>query len=181
MAHRSDADLIADVLGGNIDAYGMLVRRYQDSYARFTVRMLGTRADADEALQSAFVRGFRSLSSCKDPSRFASWLFQIVISECRLLVARRARRERRFTTAEMETHPRRRSTDTPGGELEESQRALDQLDPEQREAFVLKHVEDLSYDEMAAITGANVSALRMRVKRAYDRLRELQHTEESYS
>jgi RNA polymerase sigma-70 factor (ECF subfamily) len=52
----------------------------------------------------------------------------------------------------------------------ELQRAIAALDPEQREAFLLKHVEQLSYDEMAAATGVGVSALKMRVKRACDRL-----------
>ncbi len=54
---------------------------------------------------------------------------------------------------------------------EEIDRALEKLDADQREAFLLKHVEDLSYDEMAVITGVGVSALKMRVKRACERLR----------
>ncbi len=56
---------------------------------------------------------------------------------------------------------------------EEIYRALEQVDAMQREAFLLKHVEDLSYEEMAEVTGVGVSALKMRVKRACDRLREL--------
>jgi RNA polymerase sigma-70 factor (ECF subfamily) len=53
------------------------------------------------------------------------------------------------------------------------ERALERLDPAQREAFLLKHVELLSYDEMAAATGVGVSALKMRVQRACDRLQVL--------
>ena len=53
---------------------------------------------------------------------------------------------------------------------EEIQNALNRLTPEHREAFVLKHVEDLSYEEMAEITGAGISALKMRVKRACEQL-----------
>jgi RNA polymerase sigma-70 factor (ECF subfamily) len=56
---------------------------------------------------------------------------------------------------------------------EEIERALAVLHEDQREAFLLKHVEDLSYEEMAEITGAGISALKMRVKRACERLREL--------
>jgi RNA polymerase sigma-70 factor (ECF subfamily) len=62
---------------------------------------------------------------------------------------------------------------------EEIERALSLLDAEQREAFLLKHVEGLSYEEMAELTGAGVSALKMRVKRACDRLRGL--LQEAYS
>ena len=58
---------------------------------------------------------------------------------------------------------------------EELDRALQRLDTDQREAFLLKHVEDLGYDEMAAVTGVGVSALKMRVKRACERLRVLLH------
>jgi len=182
VAQRSDADLIADVLGGNLDAYGALVRRYQDAYVRFAVRMLGNRDDADDALQSAFVRAFRALASCKDPGRFAAWLYQIVINECRTLVSRRALRDRRFVRDEAEMR-QRPAVSVVGqvGELDEIQRALDRLDPEHREAFVLKHVEDLSYDEMSALTGANISALKMRVKRACERLRVLLDPARSYS
>ena len=55
----------------------------------------------------------------------------------------------------------------------EIERAVAMLEPEQREAFLLKHVEQLGYEEMAAVTGAGVSALKMRVKRACERLQEL--------
>jgi RNA polymerase sigma-70 factor (ECF subfamily) len=56
---------------------------------------------------------------------------------------------------------------------EEIQRALGRLGPAHREAFLLRHVEGLEYEEMARLTGANETALRMRVKRAAERLREL--------
>jgi RNA polymerase sigma-70 factor (ECF subfamily) len=61
----------------------------------------------------------------------------------------------------------------------ELQRAIATLDPEQREAFLLKHVEQLSYDEMAEATGVGVSALKMRVKRACDRMQWLLRNEVS--
>jgi len=171
---RADAALVAATLNGDLNSYGVLVRRYQDTYFRFAVRMLGDREDADDALQSAFVRAFRALRDCREPARFGAWLYQIVINECRTLGSRRARRERRIVPAEGELE--RRGVEHPEGasaDMQEIQHALDQLDADQREAFVLKHVEELSYEEMADLTGAGVSALKMRVKRACDRLREL--------
>jgi RNA polymerase sigma-70 factor (ECF subfamily) len=77
------------------------------------------------------------------------------------------RDEREFERA-LTTHPAERSA-----VREEIQRAVDQLEPGQREAFVLKHVEELSYEEMAELTGVGVSALKMRVMRACERLREM--------
>ena len=64
-------------------------------------------------------------------------------------------------------------TPLPTGSDEAIAAALAQLDPDSREAFLLKYVEELSYDELAALTGDGVSALKMRVKRACDRLRNL--------
>jgi RNA polymerase sigma-70 factor (ECF subfamily) len=178
----SDAELVARVLDGDVGAFGFLIRRYQDAYFRFATRMLGNRDDADDALQSAFVRAFRKLADCRDPARFGGWLYQIVINECRTLAYRRDRRERRLVRdfGELEQAPVEAPMDA-NDDLSVIQRALGELEPEQREAFVLKHVEDLSYEEMSELTGAGVSALKMRVKRACDRLRLLLDTTRSMS
>jgi len=171
---QTDAELVAAVVNGNVDAYGELVRRYQDAYLRFATRMLDSHDDAEDALQSAFVRAFRSLSKCSDPSRFGAWLYRIVINECRTYAARRTRREGHFA-ADGEGDLARVAVPHPESQAAESaeiQRALAALDVDQREAFLLKHVEELEYDAMAEITGASVSALKMRVQRARARLRE---------
>src|SRR5688500_16626594 len=94
MEAPSDAALVAQVIAGDAEAFALLLRRYRDAHARFATRMLGNRDDADEALQSAFLRAFRSLAKCAEPERFGAWLYRIVINECRTLAARRAHRER---------------------------------------------------------------------------------------
>jgi RNA polymerase sigma-70 factor (ECF subfamily) len=174
MDDRPDGTVVSVILGGDVEAFAVLVHRYRDAYTRFAVRMLGNADDADDALQAAFVRAFRSLRNCRDPERFSRWLYQIVVNECRTLSATRARRERKFVIDEAQLDA---VADEPGSErkaaVEEVQLALDRLEPDQREAFILKHVEELSYEEIAEITGAGVSALKMRVKRACERLREL--------
>jgi RNA polymerase sigma-70 factor (ECF subfamily) len=178
---RTDGQLVAEVLAGRVDTYGVLVRRYQDAYVRFAVRMLGNRDDADDALQSAFLRAYRKLDECQEPNRFGAWLYQIVSNECRTFASRRASRERRMVRDETELD---RAGDDPNersGELEDIQRALDRLEPDQKEAFILKHVEELSYDEMADLTGVSVSALKMRVKRGCERLRQLLDNSRSLS
>src|SRR2546423_2889062 len=170
----SDAEVVRRVRAGDTGAYGALVARYRDRLARYAVHMLGNREDAEEALQDAFVRAYRSLSKCDDPEKFGSWLFRILANRCRTAGARRGRRERTFVQDELalldaaEDHPEHRRA-----WREEIQRALMQLDDEQREAFLLKHVEEMGYDEMSDLTGVGVSALKMRVKRACERLRVL--------
>jgi len=171
---RTDADLVAEASGGDIEAFAELSRRYRNAYTRFAVRMVGDRDDAEDALQSAFIRAYRALEQCREPERFGAWLYQIVVNECRTFVARRARRERKVMRDELRLNaasvgPAVDAQDT----IEDVQYALAQLDVDQREAFILKHVELLSYEEIAEITGTGVSALKMRVKRACARLREL--------
>ena len=168
----SDAALIERVLAGNVDAYAVLVSRYRDRAARFATHMLGNREDAEDALQDAFLRAFRSLERC-DRDRFGAWLFRILVNRCRTAGARRGRRDQTFVADEFALggasvdHPAERNA-----WREEIDRALARLDTAQREAFLLKYADELSYEEMAEITGVGVSALKMRVKRACDRLRE---------
>jgi RNA polymerase sigma-70 factor (ECF subfamily) len=169
-----DARLVRRVLAGDAAAYGGLVSHYRDRLARYAMRMLGDRGDAEEAVQDAFVRAYRSLPRCEDPHRFGPWLFGILVNRCRTAYARRARRERVVVHDEPASLAASVSPAAERLEWEgEIAWALERLDPLYREAFVLRHVEDLSYEEMAALTGAGVSALKMRVMRACDRLRAL--------
>ena len=167
-----DSELVAAVLRGDIDAFTALVHRYRDSYTRYAVRMLGDRGDAEDVMQSAWMRAYRNIANCREPKRFGAWLYQIVVNECRTHLSRRTHRDRRYAdSTELE-----RLAAGPGSDVllrDEIQRALDALPDEQREAFVLKHVEQMEYEEMSEVTGAGVSALKMRVKRATGRLRDL--------
>jgi RNA polymerase sigma-70 factor (ECF subfamily) len=174
MRELDDAAVVAAVLAGDTEAFSVLVRRYRDTYTRFAARMLGDLEDADDALQCAFVRAYLNLDQCREPGRFAAWLYRIVINECRTACARVNRQDRRSVRGEggfagLMTEARISDVWL----RTEIQRALDQLPPDQREAFLLKHVEELDYDEMMEITGARESALKMRVKRARERLQEL--------
>src|SRR5690349_11682253 len=174
MDRYTDAQIVARVLRGDAELYAELVTRYRDRYARYALHMLGNREDAEEALQDAFTRAYRSLGRCEDPERFGAWLFRILVNRCRTVGARRGRRSRTFVSDDLALHEA--SEEHPAEQnawREEIDRALSQLRPEQREAFLLKYVEELGYDEMSRLTGAGVSAPKMRVMRACDRLREL--------
>src|SRR5687768_10193542 len=100
LADRPDANIVAAVLTGNTDAYGILVSRYRDAFTRFAARMLGSLEDADDALQLAFVRAYRNPGQCRDPEKFGSWLHQMVVNECRTLGARRTKRQKRLARAD---------------------------------------------------------------------------------
>lgn len=168
---RSDAEIVAAVLNGDDNAYGVLVARYQSAFLRYATRMLNSQDDAEDALQSAFIRAYRNLASCRDPRRFGAWFQKIVVNECRTIGARRTRRELKFDTRPATLESLRAKDALPGGMVEEIQAALQRLPMEQREAFLLRYVEDLGYEEMSELTGAGVSALKMRVKRACEAMR----------
>jgi len=169
----SDKELVNRATLGDVHAFAELSRRYRDQYTRFAVRMVGNRDDAEDVMQSAFIRAYRALDRCREPGRFGAWLYQIVANECRSHVTRRGRRERRIVRDELRLEAAAIDPSVDEAEtIDDVQYALQQLDVEQREAFLMKHVEQLSYEEMAEITGDGISALKMRVKRACDRLRE---------
>jgi len=169
----SDRELVHGVRSGDLDAFAALVARYRDAYTRFAVRMTGSSLDADDVMQSVWMRAFRNIGSCKNPDRFGAWLYQIVVNECRTFTSRRSQRDSRFIDDSAETLAALEVAEPDVALRDEIQKALDCLPADQREAFVLKHVEELSYDQMAEITGVGVSALKMRVSRACERLREL--------
>jgi RNA polymerase sigma-70 factor (ECF subfamily) len=167
----SDGALVHRVLEGDSEAFAGLVARHRERGLRFAAAMLADRADAEEALQDAFVRAFRGLRSCRDPDRFGAWFLKILVNRCRTRRAGRRRRDGLFVRDEGALE---RAHSRPAGDpdwREEIDRALARLDTLQREAFLLKHVEGLEYEEMARLTGARIPALKMRVKRACDHLR----------
>lgn len=166
---------MAAVLAGDQEAYGILVRRYKDVLYRYAERMTGRADDAADVVQQAFIKGFRSLDRCRDPERVGGWLFRIAVNLCKDQLKGRAKREVSIEAA----GPLKATRGLPeeGAERaeirEEIYRALQSLSDEQREAFVLKHVEGWSYEEMAEKLDTSVSALKMRVHRAREQLQEL--------
>lgn len=173
-----DALIVRRVLDGDTEAFALLVARYSDRCARCATRIVGNREDAEEAVQDAFVRAYEALGEYRERDRFYAWLFRILINQCRSVVARSARRELTFPDVEPDApetfQPSAlRTVDDSLADRDRLERALGQLAPEQREAVVLHLGEELTYQEMAAATGAGVSAMKMRVARGVARLRAL--------
>jgi len=171
---RSDGEIVRSVLAGDIDHYGLLVRRYSDRYARYAAAMLGSRDAAEDAVQDALVRAYDQLAQCRDPENFAGWFFLILRNRCFAEHRRQQSQARSMETRdEAIAGPERADSAVEVAELRQTiGRALQLLTPEQREVFVLKHVEELSYEDIAARIGASVASLKMRMHRAYDRLRD---------
>ena len=166
------AATVARVLGGDAGAYGELVRVHRARCLRYAYRLLGDQDEAEDVAQDAFVRAYRSLARCGDPERFGAWLFQILVNRCRTALAVRARRDRLLANAGSWEEPEHGGADHDASfSLADVETVVQSLPPAQREAFLLRHVEDMSYGEMAALTGSSITALRMRVSRAREYLR----------
>jgi RNA polymerase sigma-70 factor (ECF subfamily) len=168
-----DAALVSRVLAGEKEAYGILMDRYRDRFCRYATHLLGDRSEAEDALQETFVRGYRFLAQCQDRDRFGAWLFRILVNRCRTA---HGSRRRSGAALRLEDEPHLAVRGEPADQVawrDEIQRALSRLPTDHREAFLLKYVEELSYEEMETITGVGISALKMRTKRACDRLRQL--------
>jgi RNA polymerase sigma-70 factor (ECF subfamily) len=136
--------------------------------------MLRNDADAEDVVQETFLRAFRAIGRFERGREFRVWLFTILVNQCRTAATSRKRRQLRFSADE--TALDRAADSRPTGVVDETSAvaaAVDRLDPLLREAFVLKYVEGLEYAEMVTITGAGMSALKMRVKRACDALRPM--------
>lgn len=174
-AERTDAQVVRDVLAGDRDAYRLLVRRYGSVLHGHALRMSGNQDTAADLVQHALVKGYKSLGSCREPDRVGAWLFRILANLARDYV--RSPRRKDVPLQALPDIPEDHEGPDQAAEGAEIRARLDdalgRLTPEQREAFVLKHVEGRSYEEIAAVMDLSVAALKMRVHRAREALRGL--------
>jgi RNA polymerase sigma-70 factor, ECF subfamily len=167
----TDGDAIQRVVEGDLDAFSFLLERHHASCLRYARRLLGNAETAEEVVQDSFLRAFRGLARYDHRDRFRAWLFRILVNRCRTRAAQERHRDAAIAwNIPVESLKR----DAPFPERQRCiDRALQELPSEYREAFLLKYVEELSYEEMAAATGDSIPALKMRVLRARTRLKQL--------
>jgi RNA polymerase sigma-70 factor (ECF subfamily) len=169
----SDRAIVQQVLAGDVEAFSQIVDRHYPRCARIALRIVGNREDAEEAIQDAFLRAFKALDDYEDRERFSAWLTRILVNQCRTVLARTKRRDAVFLDLDVRQLDFAVDAEEGDGPWPELDRVLDRLPADQREAIVLKYADDLTYQEMSRITGAGESALKMRVQRAFARLRAL--------
>lgn len=174
-AGPTDAEAVERVLDGHRDAFAVLIRRHQERLHRFALGMVKDPDAASDLVQESFVTAYRKLESCRDPSSFGVWVRQIVRNRCRDFL-----KNIRRGHEPLDAHPTLVSGfDGPASELERTElreslrSALDELPDDQREAFLLKHLDGRTYREMTDILDASTSALKMRVHRARETLRAI--------
>lgn len=175
---KTDEELIRDLRSGEPAAFDTLVDRHYGACLRLAWLHLGQREDAEDVVQDALIRAYRALRRGDTPHHSRAWLLGIVLNRCRSHLQKVRRRRLLFERWWARQDPaslrveQDYGAETFAGLDPKLQEALSALSPALREALLLRYVEDLTYDEMSMITGVKVSALKMRVKRATDRLRE---------
>lgn len=171
--------IVARARSGDEEAFRRLVSSHSQDLFRLAYRLTGSRENADDVVQEAFLRACRSLHRFDARSRFGTWLHRIAVN-CAMDHLRRAQREagRRDPSAG-EAALERQVSREPGPErLAESgqieaqvRRALETLSPIERSAFVLRHFEQLSIAEIGRQLGSRTSATKHAVFRAVRKLR----------
>jgi RNA polymerase sigma-70 factor, ECF subfamily len=181
---ESDSVSIAKVLSGEGDAYRMLVERHSRFVFRLAFRITGNETDAEDVVQDAFLRAFRSLHLYDSRATFSTWLHRIT-ANCALDLVRK--RNRRMETVVADFHDDEEAheilpqvaTRAPGTERvvyssqvrDHVEAAMDDLSPLERSAFVLRHFEGNSIDEISSALGVSVNAAKQSIFRAVQKLR----------
>ena len=180
LAADQDTDqlIIQRVLAGNRDAFRVLISRYSDPLYRHALCMTGSPDVAEDILQLSFIKAYQHLAEVR--GRFDAWVFRIVANGCKDWLKNIRRSHLSYDEDDQPS-----AYATPEEELDRSElrtdldRALAALPASLREAFIMKHVEGRSYEEMADLLGTTVGALKMRVHRAREALQAL--LEEKYA
>lgn len=181
----SDEALIAAARSGQLSAFNQLIARHERAVYSVALRHLRTPDAAQDVTQDAFLRAWQSLSTFRNehPGGFRAWVLRIATNRALDTLRARARRpeesidqrqERDDTTWEPESADESAFDLASRGELARVlERALGQLQPDQRLAVILSDVQGHPYDEIADITGVALGTVKSRINRGRVRLREI--------
>jgi RNA polymerase sigma-70 factor (ECF subfamily) len=177
VSNLTEPEIIATILGGEIQLYHELIRPYERSVYLMALSYMKNEADAEDVAQEAIVRGFRKLSSFRAESKFSTWLISITINEART-------RLRRQALVRMESLDQldedkgispallRDWRELPSEAIERDevrnliQQAVAQLPDVYRQVFLLRDVEELTTSETAEASNINVPSVKVRLHRA---------------
>ena len=176
----NDADLVARVRGGDQLAYRPLVERHGRRLHRLAYRIVGNRQDAEDVVQETFLRAYRQIDRFEPRVPFGNWLNRIAANAAVDLVRARRRRHRSLVPEGSEgILLESAASDDPapdrvawGGEvLQRVAQAMEDLSPQERATFVLRHFEERSIRETAAALGQTENTTKQALFRAVRKLR----------
>jgi RNA polymerase sigma-70 factor, ECF subfamily len=182
LTQLGDVELVQTAVAGREASFEELVRRYQRPIAAYVYRMVGDYDSALDLTQEVFIKVYNSLSRYRAEFKFSTWIYKIAHNAAIDHLRRHAVREQAITTSfdgerrEVTIESRR---PTPEQESERKERRSEiesvvQLLPSSyRELIVLRHSHDLSYEEMAEVTGLPLGTVKNRLFRAREAMRDL--------
>lgn len=177
----TDAELVAQVLAGDKDVFGDLVERHSRSLFRVAYRLLGNEEDADEAVQETFLKAYKALERFERRSNFGTWIYRIAIN-CSLDLRQKKLPGRAVQIAE-EPEPESNEVQVAaegvtaeqvvfGHQVSHKiQKAMSQLTQTERTAFVLRHMEGKSIEEIAKVLGLKENSTKNSIFRAVQKMR----------
>lgn len=182
-----DEITVRAVQNGDTESFGKLVRRHKDQVYGMLMRLTGDVQAAEELAQETFVRAFQGIGKFRGDSRFGTWLVQIAVHLARDRIRERQRLGRKVVSldellahdADSPVLTEARPQYDPLAEVSERdlmrrfENSLQELPANYREVFLLHHIQGLSYDEIARITGDSVGSLKVRTHRARKLLKEM--------
>jgi RNA polymerase sigma-70 factor (ECF subfamily) len=170
-----DRVLIQAFLGGNRDAFDVIVERHRKQVYQLCYRFLGNHEDASDLTQDVFVRAFKGLHSFKGDSQLGTWLYRVGVNVC---LNRVALKTPKLETIEPEQHVDQRNPDAHelvarGERAIVVRRAIAKLPPKQRATLVLRIYQEMSHEEIAAVLGSSVGAVKANFFHALGNLKRL--------
>ncbi len=179
MDQKTDAEVVAEVLRGDRQAYAKIIDAYKAPVFNLAFRMTGTYSDADDLTQEIFIRAYQKLHQFDPEKKFFTWLYTIGINLIRNHLRKKARNDFPRAFDCISSEPPIQGNDGREGDLHSEDRMkkleenMRKLPVDMREAIILKYQQDLTFEEISDITGDSVSAVKMRVYRGLERLKQL--------
>jgi RNA polymerase sigma-70 factor (ECF subfamily) len=176
---QDEKRLVERAQAGDLDAFGELYERFSPAVFNVALRMVGSREDAEDIRQEVFLRAHRALKEFKGEARFSTWLYRIAANVALDEIRRRKptvsadalREESRWEAAAGERGDPQEQLDR-NLAREAVQAALLAMPPHYRILVVLKHIEGLSYEEIASVLGCSLTSLNVRLHRARESFRK---------
>lgn len=174
LAQISDDQLVARCRRGDLEAFGMVYARFSRQVYRFSYHMLGDPDEADDIKQDTFVKAYQAMPGFRGDCSLQTWLLKIAGNLCRDRIKTRTRRGEMELLPEIEDclHDASSLGADPADTLERKDmraavhRVLAGLPEAQREIIALRDIEEMSYQEIAAVLGCSVPSVKLRLFRA---------------
>lgn len=178
----NEKEIISAVLSGNAEAFTHLVIAHQARIRLVCLGFLGSISEADDAAQDAFIKAYESLHTFKGDSAFSTWISRIASNHCLDLIRAKKRHHTDSLDALQDAHgdamerfiDKLETSETYDREhLELLNQILGTIPEEERHILILREVEEMSYEQIAAYLQCSLDAVKGRLKRARARLTEL--------